>query len=257
MAYAKNKYLKTYAFKLFLFSVALLLLFLFFLFLSIKSGIFKSTPNIIKTFSSDNDEVVIVIDAGHGGVDTGASAVVGKYESEICLEVAQKVSAYLKLSGFKNVMTRTTDNMLTSENKALTRKQADLSGRVEFTNKLSNPIFVSIHMNTYPLESCKGAQVFYSGNNPESQNLANIVKNNFISNLQTENKRENKKAGSNIYVLHKLNCPAILIECGFLTNFEEATKLNDAEYQKKLALTIAQSLCEYLETNNKSGELYG
>lgn len=141
-------------------------------------------------------------------------------------------------------MTRTDDNMLSSKNTKLSRKQADLAGRVEFADGISNPIFVSIHMNTYPSANCVGSQIFYSPNLSESKLLADTLKCN-ISNLQINNKRENKPAGTNIYILKKLNVPAVLIECGFLTNPEEERNLNDAEYQKKLAMCIAKGIIEF------------
>lgn len=256
LAYIKEeKYLKTYTAKLFLFCLLLLALFLFTFFMSVKLGFFKNTPNIIKVFSEGDKEYVIVLDAGHGGVDTGANSVTGEYESELCLTLTEKVSAFLNMHGTKTVMTRTEDKLLVSKNGKLSRKQSDLAGRVEFTEEFETPVFVSIHMNTYPLESCKGTQIFYSPNDPESKALADIILNNIRLSLQPDNTRKNKEAGTNIYVLHKLKVPAVLIECGFISNHEEAELLGDEEYQNKLAAVIAESITEFIEKSN--GEVYG
>ncbi len=255
LAYTNEKYLKTYTVKLLIFCIALLALFLTVFLLSIKLGFFKNEVEITNVFSDTEKEYVIVLDAGHGGVDTGANGVVGKYESELCLEITNKVCAFLNMYGNKTVMTRTEDKMLVSKNTSLSRKQSDLAGRVEFANEFENPVFVSIHMNTYPLESCKGTQIFYSPNDPQSKVLADIISENIKSTLQPDNTRVNKEAGSNIYVLHKLDKPAVLIECGFITNYEEASLLNNDEYQNKLAAVIAESIMEYIKNSN--GEIYG
>ncbi len=255
MAYSSEKYSKTYIFKLLFFCGVLLALFICVFLLSIRLGFFRTEPQIVRTFSDTNEDFVIVLDAGHGGVDTGASGIVGKYESALCLEVTQKVCAYLNMHSYSVRLTRTDDNLLSSSNTSLSRKQSDLAGRVEITESVDDPIFISIHMNTYPLESCKGTQIFYSPNNSKSKSLADIISNNIKSILQPDNKRLNKQAGSNIYVLHKLKAPAVLIECGFITNLDEATKLNDEEYQNKLAAIIAESIIEFIENSN--GEIYG
>ncbi len=256
MAYIKEeKYLKTYTAKLLFFCILLLAFFLFVFLSGIKLGFFKNTPNIVKVFSDNDKEFVIVLDAGHGGVDTGANGVVGEYESNLCLELTEKVRTYLNMHGNKTAMTRTEDKLLVSKNGSLSRKQSDLAGRVEFTEEFESPIFVSIHMNTYPLESCKGTQIFYSPNAPESKALADIISNNIKLSLQPDNTRKNKEAGTNIYVLHKLEVPAVLIECGFISNYEEAKLLNDEEYQNKLAAVIAESITEFIE--NLHGEVYG
>ncbi len=255
MTNKNERYLKTYTFKLIVFCIALLALFISVLLLSIKLGFFKNAPKILDAFSDNEKEYVIVLDAGHGGVDTGASGVVGEYESTLCLELTQKVYSFLNMHSNKVVMTRTDDKLLVSKNSNLSRKQSDLAGRVEFTNEYKDAIFISIHMNTYPLESCRGTQIFYSPNNSESKVLADIVSSNIKLSLQPDNTRANKEAGTNIYVLNKLNVPAILIECGFISNYEEAKLLNDEEYQNKLAAVISESITEYIEKTY--GELYG
>lgn len=256
MAYVtEEKYLKSYIFKILIFSITLIAFFTGVFLISVKLGFFKRTPQIVNVFSKDVKECVIVLDAGHGGIDTGASGVTGDYESKLCLKITEKISAFLNMYGNDVALTRIDDNLLVSENSTLSRKQSDLAGRVEFTNKYENAVFVSIHMNTYPLESCRGTQIFYSPNDPKSKTLADIISQNVKNALQTDNSRKNKEAGTNIYVLHKLNVPAVLIECGFISNYEEAKLLNDDEYQNKLAAVIAESVREFAV--NMNGEEYG
>ncbi len=241
-----EKYLKTYPIKLTLFALILLAVFLLLLILSLKFGIF--TTRFIDV--SECVGQTIIIDPGHGGKDSGADGVYGKKESALCLEISEKIYKYLSLSGYNCVMTRTADTELTAENKELSRKQGDLQGRVEFANSYPDAIFVSIHMNTFPSPTCKGAQIFYSPNSDESKILSDIIKSK-ISLLQPDNTRENKMAGTNIYVLKNLEIPSVLIECGFLTNKNDESNLNNPEYQNILALYIASGICEYAENRGK------
>lgn len=241
----KKHYVDTYIIRFTLFSFAVITVFIVFLFVARAFGLsFFYKANTVDLQLSSMP-VTVIIDPGHGGVDTGASGTYGKNESYLCLEIAEKIKDALALSDYNVIMTRTDDKMLVSSKANISRKQSDLLGRVEFTNKFSNPIFVSIHMNTFPDESCKGSQIFYSKNNEKSADLASCVKDS-ICFVDSDNKRLNKEAGSNIFVLDHLDCPAILVECGFLTNHSEEKLLNDAEYQNKLATVIASGIINYL-----------
>ncbi len=188
---------------------------------------------------------VIILDAGHGGMDSGAVSVLGTREKEINLAVAKKVEEFLRMEGMEVVMTRSDDRMLTSRAGRGTAKMQDLLGRVEIAREYENGIFVSIHMNTLPMEKYKGLQVFYSANSDTSKVLALTIQSHIAEHLQPDNKRETKKAGSNIFVLDRLEQPAVLIECGFLSNYEEASLLIKEEYQNKLAFLIAHSILQF------------
>lgn len=186
----------------------------------------------------------IVIDAGHGGSDAGAS-VNGVFEKDLNLSVANKVSKFLELFNVDVVMTRREDRLLSDE-ASNHKKRDDLLNRVKTAKNVENPIFVSLHMNKFPEAKYSGLQVFYSKNSPHSESVAILVQENVKKHLQSSNNRKVKRADSAIYVLDRLFCPSILIECGFLSNEEERNKLVNEEYQNKLAFIIANSIIEYI-----------
>ncbi len=183
----------------------------------------------------------VVIDAGHGGPDGGTSGFSKVPEKELNLDIALKVRDILTAAGVDVVMTRTEDITLTDPDGG-TRKNQDLRARKKIAEATPNAVLVSIHMNAFSIEKYSGLQVYYSQNNTQSQELAKDVQTAVASVLQPENDRKIKPAGENIYLLHELDCPAILIECGFLSNAAEAERLNDAEYRQALAFVIANSL---------------
>lgn len=196
---------------------------------------------------SQNDVLnvpVVVIDAGHGGIDGGASA--GEvYEKDLNLKISGKVRDYLSLYSVNAVMTRERDTLL-ADDESKHKKRDDLLARVKFANSFGDCIYVSIHMNKFPIEKYSGLQVFYSPNNPLSEALSLVIQENVREKIDPDNTRQTKKAGASIYVLDRLTCPAVLIECGFLSNAEELKKLTDDGYQNALAFVIAGSIIEYL-----------
>ncbi|MBE6700782.1 MAG: N-acetylmuramoyl-L-alanine amidase [Ruminococcaceae bacterium] len=186
----------------------------------------------------------VIIDAGHGGNDSGA-VVDGVFEKDLNLEISEKIGKALSFYNVNVLETRTTDSLLAEES-SKNKKREDLKNRVEFAKKVDSPIFVSIHMNKFPEEKYSGLQVFYSKNNVESKNLANCIQENNKFYVDDKNTRQIKKATSSIFVLDRLECPAILIECGFLSNKNELEKLKDENYQKKLAFVISNSIIEFI-----------
>lgn len=196
------------------------------------------------------DKVVIVIDAGHGGLDGGASSSDGTLEKELNLEIAQKLYSMFSLSNVSCVMTRSDDRMLYDETQTSRKKYYDLKNRVEFAKTFEEPIFVSIHQNKFPIKKYSGLQVYYSKNNPQSKVLADIIQDNTKNYFQTDNNRATKKANSAIFVLNNLDVPAVLVECGFLSNDNEAQLLKSDEYQKKIAFTIFVSVMQFLSNQN-------
>lgn len=193
------------------------------------------------------DDIVIIIDPGHGGEDGGAVSTSGVMEKDINLQIAKFFRNYCSLSGLETVMTRNSDVLLTSESVgAVNKKRSDLKARVEIASKYDNAVFVSIHQNKFENSRYSGLQVFYSKNNPESAVLASIIKRNNKEMLDISNKREIKPSGREIYVLDNITSPAVLVECGFLSNSDEARKLSTTVYQKELAFMIYSALMEYL-----------
>lgn len=182
-----------------------------------------------------------VIDPGHGGVDGGAQGITGSVEKDINLKVSLIMRDLFNVLGYSAVMTREEDILL-GNNTEGHKKQEDLRERVDFVKKHENAIFISIHMNKFPEEYCRGLTVYYSANDPRSEALGKSVMSATLRYLQPDNKRPMKKATSSLYVLHRATVPAILIECGFLSNKEEEALLLRQDYQKKLALTLVNGI---------------
>ena len=193
---------------------------------------------------SDAGLPVIVIDAGHGGADGGAVAPDGTCEKDINLNIAKDVCALLTSLGFECVMTREDDVML-GDGSGGSAKMNDLKQRVALTDG-KDCVFVSIHQNKFPQDSCSGTQVYYSKNDPRSQQLAQAVQECVRTYIQPGNTRQIKPAGSEIFVLDRCRVPGVLIECGFLSNPAELLKLKDTEYQKNLACAIAAAVSTYI-----------
>lgn len=200
-----------------------------------------------KVVFANGDSITYVIDAGHGGEDAGAIANDGTYEKDLNLEIASLLCGILELNGNGVKMTRTEDTLLYDYYDDLDdytgqKKVYDLKNRVKIAEEFENPIYVGIHMNKFSIAKYKGLQVYYSKNNNDSYKIANKIKENTKSYLQNDNNREVKKADSSIYVLNNIDCPSVLIECGFLSNEEELNNLKDKEYQCRLALMLFCSL---------------
>ena len=187
----------------------------------------------------------IIIDAGHGGEDGGATSCTGKLESAFNLEIALKLNDLLHLLGYDTVMIRTTDcSVYTQGDTIAAKKVSDLKERVRIVNETENALLVSIHQNTFPDSRYSGAQVFY-GPQGESQALAAALQTAFCETLNPGSNRKCKKA-DNVYLMQHIDCTGVLVECGFLSNPEEETKLCDANYQQKICCVIAATVTEFL-----------
>ncbi len=197
-------------------------------------------------FADEPDPPTVILDAGHGGIDSGAVSVYGDEEKNLNLALTQKLGAFLESAGIHVIYTRTDDSMLESAGKAGSRKTRDLLGRVECARKEPNALFVSIHMNTLPIERYKGTQIFYTDRNDANRALAQVMQNTVSSALQPENTRKAKDAEGKIYILDRLDQPAVLVECGFLTNKEEAALLKEDIYQSKLAYVLSRPILDFL-----------
>ncbi len=200
-----------------------------------------SPDSTVKTSDADASPLpVIVIDAGHGGLDGGATGVTGVLEKQLNLEISEKLSALLKICGYNVVMTRTEDAMLTSDGGGSAKMQ-DLKARLEISSKYPDALTVSIHCNKFPSEKCKGLQVYYS-DSEYAKSVADSVQSSVKALLQKENHRVTKKADSSIYLLHRAKAPSILVECGFLSNPEDCAELSSSDYQKSLALCLISGI---------------
>ena len=187
---------------------------------------------------------VVVVDAGHGGTDPGKVGVDGSLEKDINLAVAERLKTYLEQDDVKVIMTRETDTGLYSETDSR-KKMADMKKRCEIIEESGADLVVSIHQNSYHEESVSGGQVFYYKTSVRGKKLAQILQGRFDYVLGDANKRQ-AKANDNYYLLLHVKEPIIIAECGFLSNWEEAEKLETKEYQDRLAWTLHMGIMEYL-----------
>lgn len=194
----------------------------------------------------------IVIDAGHGGEDGGTSSKFGIYEKDLNLDISLMLCDMFRACGIDVILTRNDDRLLYDRNIDFKgrKKMLDLAARLGIAEKNPDCLFLSIHMNSFTDPKYSGLQVWYSKNNPESEYMADKIQSNARKYLQPENDRKTKAAGSNIYLLHRASVPSVLIECGFLSNPDEAKKLEDQEYRRQIALVIFVSMMEFLESEN-------
>jgi N-acetylmuramoyl-L-alanine amidase len=194
----------------------------------------------------------VVIDAGHGGEDGGTVGVDGTLEKDINLTLARELFDALTSRGIRCVMTRTEDMLLYDRNADYEgrKKALDAKARLEIAAKQERAIFISIHQNSYPVAKYSGFQVYYSKNSPESAEIAKKLELAVREELQPDNNRASKEAGTNIYLLNKLTCPAVLLECGFLSNPEECARLQDASYRAKLVEVLSDALESYICENS-------
>ena len=186
----------------------------------------------------------VILDAGHGGEDGGASSKDGLLEKDLNLALALAMRDILTANGVKVVLTRETDTLLYDRNVDFQgrKKMLDMAARLKIAQDSSDAVFISLHMNTYPHPSCEGVQVWYSDNNDASLELAKTIHSTTQEFLQPENDRPVKRSGSSIYLLHHLECPAVLVECGFLSRPAEAALLGDEGYRQQLALTLCMGI---------------
>ena len=200
----------------------------------------------VSSFYVERAPIKTVVDAGHGGRDGGAVADDGTLEKDLNLALASSVAEILKIMGADVVMTRDGDIMYAAENSPH-KKLDDLNYRIEKAKSAGDCVFVSIHMNKFPVAKYSGLQVYYSKNNDESRALADAIQSAAATYVQPQNTRQTKAAGDEIYLLSKLTCPAVLVECGFLSNPDELELLKTEEYRNKLAAVIAVTVMEYIK----------
>lgn len=206
----------------------------------------KKENDYIETVSLPVSGKVVVIDAGHGVPDEGAQADDGTTESETNLKIALKLQNLLEQSGCTVILTRSDENAIYDiDSKTLKQKKiSDIRNRVKIGNESSADIFVSIHLNKIPQQQYDGWQTFYNKNSEDGKNLATAIQNNLNEAIQKENKRVASKI-ENIYIINNVEIPTTIVECGFLSNPEEAELLQQDEYQNKLAWGIYNGIMDY------------
>lgn len=214
------------------------------------AGLVILNQNLTQQVASEKISVrknTVIIDAGHGGSDPGKVGTGDILEKEINLAIAKKVETQLKKEKIKVIMTREEDRMLTGDADSGSKAQ-DMKERVELINKELPQIAVSIHQNSYQDASVHGAQVFYYSGSQEGERAAGIMQNALLA-FDADNTRQ-PKANDTYYLLRHTQVPTIIVECGFLSNPEEAGNLCLDEYQEKVAQAICQGILEFIRPGN-------
>lgn len=208
---------------------------------------------IMKTFSSINfdKDFCVIVDAGHGQPDGGAVGVGGSIEEKINLEVAKKVREVLVGKGIRVVMTREDENCLSLSDGTKSigdMKKEDMRERLEIMKKSDADLFVSIHMNRYDKPEVNGLRLFYDKKHPETKELSELMQKK-MSEVTGAKMYSVKTADQNLFLMKNPPVPALLIECGFISNPDEEKKLNDENYQSRLAWAIADAVEKYLKNS--------
>lgn len=181
-------------------------------------------------------------------MDGGCSTADGKTEKNINLNIMLSLRDLSKMFGYNVEVTRDSDKSI--HDKGITgirnQKISDMENRLELFNKYNNAICVSIHQNTFSDSKFNGAQMFYSDKNDASEQLAMLIQQQFVANLQPDNQREVKLCGDELYLCYYCNNPAVMVECGFLSNPDEAEKLTNSNYQKKVSFTVFTGINEFV-----------
>ena len=197
----------------------------------------------LKPVINQNSRSTLVLDAGHGGIDGGAISDSGLKESDINLQIALKTEALVRFLGIDTVMTRETDTD-NSDNKAYSEHD-NLVQRVKLANSTENAALISIHQNKFPSAVVSGAEVMYSDND-DSKALGLITQDNLVTLLDSSNRRVARPAPKELLLTSSVECPTILVECGFMSNPQEVQKLASNDYQLKLAAILAGSYIQFL-----------
>lgn len=185
--------------------------------------------------------------SAHGGFDGGAVASDGTVEKDINLNITLTLADFLRQSGFEVILTRqndvSTDDVETSQ--ISTKKKSDLRNRLNLMKDYPESVFVSIHLNKFTTSAANGSQVFYSGKDQRSKELGEFIQRSVVERLQPDNARVNKQATSSTYLLYNATVPAVLVECGFLSNRADLERLKNEDYQKQMAFCIYCGILDY------------
>lgn len=189
----------------------------------------------------------VILDAGHGGIDGGAVGQGGTVEKTVNLAFAFELQRQLEAEGLRVLLTRTEDVSIHDASAKTVRQQktSDLKNRLALANRYPDALFISLHQNSLPNSSVKGTVLYYGGQNPESEKLAQMLREEILK-MQPENHKVIKQAQKNLYILSHAVSPAVLVECGFLSNASEERLLCQPEYRQKLCTHIKDAILRYL-----------
>ena len=216
----------------------------------------KDLKTVLAMSSGRENRQTVILDAGHGGFDGGAVASDGTVEKNINLKIAKQLCTLLTVDGFQVVMTRTediaTDTVKSDEIRV--RKRDDLKNRLALMREYPDAVFVSIHLNKFTTGAACGAQVFYAVKTDGSESLADQIQSTVTELMQPENTRVVKPGSQSAYLLDRAVIPAVIVECGFLSNRQELEKLKNKDYQNQLAFAIAIGIERYFSAEYKGTE---
>ena len=219
-------------------------------FLGISAGAVLRFSRLAHTFSANRKSIMVVLDAGHGLPDGGAVGSDGTVEHEINLSIAKKTQEVLQGKGFLTLMTREGADSLAVDEESTIRqmKKNDMRKRKQIIKESGAELFISIHMNSYPDKSARGLHFFYSANHPEISELAELIQKK-AADVTGAKTHAVKTADTGLFLMKNPPVPAILAECGFLSNPEEEEMLKSEEYQAQIAWAIGDAVEEYYKNN--------
>ena len=204
----------------------------------------KQAAQVAGTMATTDNSKTILVDAGHGGADPGMIGVGGLEEKGINLQIAMKLREILEKKGFTVIMTREEDKGLYDE-ESRNQKAQDMQRRIVLVKECKPVLCISIHQNSYQDEQIRGAQVFYYSHSEEGKRMAEQMQKALLTVDETNTRQA--KANDTYYLLKRTEVPTIIVECGFLSNPEEAAKLTDTKYQKKMADAITKGIIACVE----------
>ncbi len=218
--------------------------------LVLAAVVVAATAATVAVATRTDNGITIVIDAGHGGADGGVTGVTtGTKESDVNLSIAKYLQKHLEKAGYNVVMTRTDGGAVAGGMKY--SKREDMKARKSKVNEAAPDLVISIHCNAYPVESVKGAQVFFSSAKGRGEVFANTVQSYFN---ETLNDRARSAMVGDYYILNCTEYPSILCECGFLSNVSDENKLIGASYQEKIAYTVFSAVNSVFDAPTVAGE---
>ncbi|MBR3629665.1 MAG: N-acetylmuramoyl-L-alanine amidase [Oscillospiraceae bacterium] len=207
----------------------------------------RARQNALQTAAGIPERRVIILDAGHGGMDGGCSSAAGDVEKNINLSILLDLRELLRASGYEVIVTRDTDVSIHDPGVegVANQKSSDMDNRLAIFNSVQGAVCLSIHQNRFTDPQYSGAQMFYSDTNSRSAVLAQQLQQQFVAFLQPENRRETKLVGKELFLCYYSKNPTVMAECGFLSNPEEAALLVTEDYQQKVAFTLYAALVQY------------
>lgn len=219
-------------------------------------GIATAGKGSVRSIESISDKTVsrikatVILDAGHGGEDSGAVSDDGTFEKDLNLYVSEDIAAYFELFGISYIPVRTSDISVCDMGLQTVRerKRSDINNRYALINSTPDAVLLSIHQNMFSDAKYSGAQVFYAADIPTSKALAEQIQSTVCGMLQPENTRKIKPCGDSVYLLYRAKTTSVMVECGFLSNEKELSMLKTPEYRSQIGYCIYKGLLSYLIT---------